>query len=73
MQKKRQIIYAECIVIMLSPNLKRIVFFYSFRKGNDSFQDLPRSGRPTSINLDELNQAIETGPSLSTRDVANKV
>ena len=47
-------------------------YYDSFRKGNVSLQDLPRSGRPTSINLDELKQSIEADPILSTRDVANK-
>ena len=38
------------------------------------YNDLPvRSGRTTSINLDELKQAIEADPTLSTRNEANKV
>ena len=48
-------------------------YYYSFRKRNKSLQDSPRSGKPARINLDEFKQAIETDPTLSTLDVANKV
>ena len=48
-------------------------YYNSLRKGIESMQDLPRSDRPTNINFYELKQAIETDPTLSTRDVANMV
>ena len=48
-------------------------WFDRFRNGNILLQDQPKSGRPTTIDLDELKQAIESDPTLSTSNVANKL
>ena len=48
-------------------------WFDRFRNGNTSLQDQLKSGRPATIDLDELKQAIESDPTLSTSNVANKL
>ena len=42
------------------------VWFKKFAQGDTSIEDQPRSGRPTTINLDSLRQAIEQDPASST-------
>ena len=44
-----------------------------FRNNNYSLEDEPRPGRPTTINLDELKQLIETDPTLTSADVAREL
>jgi histone-lysine N-methyltransferase SETMAR len=48
-------------------------WFERFRNGDNSLEDEPRSGRPVEINMDALRQAIESDPTLTTRDVARKL
>ena len=45
-------------------------WFDRFRNQDYSLQDMARSGRPTTINLDELKQLLERDPSLTTTAVA---
>jgi histone-lysine N-methyltransferase SETMAR len=47
--------------------------FDRFRNQDYSLQDMARSGRPTTINLDELKQLLEKDPSLTTTAVASKL
>ena len=58
---------------MLSLALLHTTAYAKFKQGDFLLQDLPKSGRPTVIHLDELKQAIETEPTLSTYEVATKV
>ena len=48
-------------------------WFERFRNKDYSLEDDQRSGRPTEIDLSELKQIIESDPSLSQLDVADKV
>jgi len=48
-------------------------WFDRFRNQDYSLQDMARSGRPTTINLDELKQLLEKDPSLTTTAVASKL
>lgn len=45
-------------------------WFDRFRRGDYSLQDEARSGRPTTIDLSQLREAIESDPTLTTRSVA---
>ena len=46
--------------------------FARFRQENYSLKDMPKSGRPTEINLIELQQAIESEPASTQLQVASK-
>ena len=48
-------------------------WFKCFRNNDYSLQDQPKSGRPTEIDLSEINRVIESDPSLTTRGVASKL
>ena len=50
-----------------------LFWFNRFRNNDYSLEDKPRSGRPTTINLDELKQLFETDPTLTTVNVASKL
>jgi transposase len=43
-----------------------LFWFNRFRNNDYSLEDKPRSGRPTTINLDELKQLFETDPTLTS-------
>ena len=45
-------------------------WFERFRNKKYSLEDELKSGRPTTIDLSDLQKAIETDPTLTTRDVA---
>jgi len=47
------------------------LWFSRFRYGDFSLEDKPKSGRPTSINLDSLKEQIESDPNLTTRNLAS--
>ena len=44
-----------------------------FNKGNLSLANLPKPGRPTEVNLDQLKKAIEELPAQTTRELAAKL
>jgi [histone H3]-lysine36 N-dimethyltransferase SETMAR len=46
------------------------MWFKRFRNGDYSLEDKPKSGRPSTINLDSLKELIESDPSLTTRQLA---
>ena len=48
-------------------------WFDRFRNGDASLEDQPKSVRPTTIDLDELKQDIESDPTLRTSNLANKL
>ncbi len=55
-------------------SLNTIKLWYSrFQAGDYSLEDLPKSGRPTTINLDSLKQQLESNPSLTTRQLASNL
>ena len=48
-------------------------WFNQFRNNNYELNDLPRPGRPTEINIDDLKQLIGRDPRLSTRCLAEQL
>ncbi len=42
-------------------------WFKRFKKGNYELDNLPRSGRPVEIDLNQLSQLIEEDPRLTSR------
>ena len=46
-------------------------WFAKFREGEESFEDKPRSGRPKEVDRQEVLEAIEETPSLTTRMLAD--
>lgn len=47
-------------------------WYEKFRSGDKSLEDKPRSGRPSSIDDDELEKMISADPRLSTREMSVK-
>lgn len=48
-------------------------WFIRFRQGDFSLEDKPKSGRPLSINVDELLQLVEENPRQTTRCLATQL
>lgn len=48
-------------------------WYERFRNGDYSLEDEPRPGQPTKISLKELEEEINSDPSLTTREVASKL
>jgi transposase len=46
------------------------LWFKRFKKDNYELDDLPRSGRPLEVDLNQLSQLIEEDPRLTTRCLA---
>lgn len=45
-------------------------WFQRFRAGDESLEDLPRSGRPSDFDEDQLRAVVEADPHLTTREIA---
>lgn len=45
-------------------------WFAKFRTGNTNLEDQPREGRPREVNREEVIEAIDLDPTLTTRDLA---
>ncbi len=44
-------------------------WFARFRDGDRDLVDKPRSGRPESLNRDDLKEAVDANPFLTTREL----
>ncbi len=49
------------------------LWFKRFKKGNYELDDLPRSGRPLEVDLNQLSHLIEEDPRLTTRCLAEQL
>ena len=49
------------------------LWFKRFRSGDYSLEDKPKSGRPSTINLDSLKSLIDNDPCLTTRQLASRL
>ena len=48
-------------------------FFNRFQSGDISFEDQPRSGRPSVLNDDDIREALKCNPDASTRELSMKL
>ena len=48
-------------------------FYNRFQSGDISFEDQPRSGRPSVLNDDDIREALKCNPDASTRELSMKL